>query len=30
MDQTTLNVIGWQGDVFKGTNVSKVAFFNFR
>ena len=23
-DKTTLNIIGWQGDVFKGTNVSKV------
>lgn len=24
MDETTLKVIGWQGDMFKGTNVSKV------
>ena len=24
MEETTLKVIGWQGDMFKGTNVSKV------
>ena len=24
MDETTLKIIGWQGDMFKGTNVSKV------
>ena len=24
MEETTLKIIGWQGDMFKGTNVSKV------
>ena len=25
MEETTLKIIGWQGDMFKGTNVSKVS-----
>ena len=25
MEETTLKIVGWQGDMFKGTNVSKVA-----
>ena len=29
MDETTLKIMGWQGDMFKGTNVSKVATFIF-
>ena len=27
MEETTLKVVGWQADVFKATNVSKVATF---
>ena len=28
MDETTLKIIGWQSDMFKGTNVSKVDNFH--